>query len=73
MSSRVEWVGRYRRAGGTFAIFVPLELRRLMGWQNGDYLIVVRHDGLLMIRKVDKSMIAGREHGPAGDGGAHVS
>lgn len=63
--ARDEWVGRFRRAGGSMAIFLPLKLRKLMGWANGDYLIMVRHDGLLMVRKVDRTMIAEREHGPA--------
>jgi hypothetical protein len=62
MSQRKEYIGRYRRAGGTKALFIPLELRLDMqekfGWKDGDYLVIVPQGGLLMIRRLDKSMLA---------------
>lgn len=61
---RQEWIGRYRKASGTFGIFIPLALRKLIGWQNGDYLIVVPHGNVLMITRVDKSMLLEREREP---------
>jgi hypothetical protein len=64
MTTRREFIGRYRRAGNTRALFIPLELRAemqaLYGWKDGDYLIIVPSDGLLMIRKVDKTMLLDR-------------
>lgn len=64
---RHEWVGRYRKAGDSYAIFIPLQLRRLLGWRPGDYLAVIESEGRIMIKRVDASMIVGREHGPAGE------
>jgi antitoxin component of MazEF toxin-antitoxin module len=64
MSSRVEWVGRYRKTSNTFAVFIPYELRQQLqaqhGWKPGDYLVMVANDGLLMIRRVEKAMLLDR-------------
>ena len=61
---KVEWIGRFRRAGNTMALFMPSKLRRELqsnhGWKPGDYIVVVLHDGLLMVRRLDKTMIADR-------------
>jgi bifunctional DNA-binding transcriptional regulator/antitoxin component of YhaV-PrlF toxin-antitoxin module len=61
---RREYVGRYRKASNSYAIFIPLEVRQELianhGWKPGDYLLVVPHDGLLMIQRLDKTMIRDR-------------
>jgi bifunctional DNA-binding transcriptional regulator/antitoxin component of YhaV-PrlF toxin-antitoxin module len=59
-----EYVGRYRKASNTFAIFIPLELRKLLGWVNGDHLIIVPHGNMLMITRIDKSMLLDRQREP---------
>jgi antitoxin component of MazEF toxin-antitoxin module len=63
---RREWIGRYRRSGNSVAVAVPLELRNLLGWPVGSYLVMTVHEGLLLIRRVDHTMVVEREHGPAG-------
>lgn len=59
-----EWIGRYRKAGNTLALYIPNKLRRELqanhGWKPGDYIVIVPHEGLLMIRRLDKSMIVER-------------
>lgn len=64
MTQRTEYVGRYRKTGNTMALFIPLELRHYMqehhGWKNGDYIVAVVHEGLIMIRRFDKTMIIDR-------------
>jgi hypothetical protein len=64
MPPRREWIGRYRRAGGTVALYIPCELRKLMesehGWRLGDYIMFAQNEGLLIIRKVDRTMILDR-------------
>jgi len=71
--SRHEWVGRYRKSGDSYAIFIPLQLRQILGWRPGDYLAVIESEGRIMIKRVEASMIVSKEHGPAGmkvaDGG----
>ena len=32
----------------------------MLGWTNGDYLIVVPHGNVLMLTRVDKSMLTDR-------------
>lgn len=65
MAGQREWIGRYRRAGGTVALYIPIEVRKLLeanhGWKLGDYIVIVPHDGLLMVRRLDKSMIIDRD------------
>lgn len=61
---REEWIGRYRRASNTFGIFIPKALREKLGWQNGDYLIVVPHGNVLMLTRVDKAMLIERRREP---------
>lgn len=64
MTAQREWIGRYRRAGNGRGIYLPLELRQILqdryGWLPGDYIMFVPHDGLLIIRKVDKTAILER-------------
>jgi bifunctional DNA-binding transcriptional regulator/antitoxin component of YhaV-PrlF toxin-antitoxin module len=61
---RQEYIGRYRKASNSFGIFIPAVLRRLLGWSNGDYLIVVPHGNVLLITRVDKSMLLERQREP---------
>lgn len=61
---RQEYIGRYRKASNTFGIFIPLALRQALGWVNGDYLIVVPHGNVLMITRVDKTMLLERQREP---------
>jgi hypothetical protein len=65
VAGQKEWIGRYRKAGGTVALYIPLEVRRILqaehGWKLGDYIVIVPHDGLLMVRRLDKSMILDRD------------
>jgi len=65
MPARREWIGRFRKAGGTVALYIPLELRRIMeaqhGWRLGDYIMFAQNDGLLLVRKVDRTMILDRD------------
>lgn len=63
-SQRQEYIGRYRKAGNTVAVFIPLALRKLLGWQLGDYLIIVPHGNVLMVTRVDKSMLLERNREP---------
>jgi antitoxin component of MazEF toxin-antitoxin module len=66
MTARREWIGRFRRNGNTYSLFIPLEMRKVLAWPPGSYVVMTIHDGLVLMRRVDASMITGKEHGPSG-------
>jgi antitoxin component of MazEF toxin-antitoxin module len=63
---RREWIGRYRRGGNSVVVSIPLELRKLLGWPVNSYIVMTVHEGLLLMRRVDHTMVVEREHGTAG-------
>lgn len=47
------WARRIISHGGTCAMTLPVEVRKLLGWERSDMLILAVQNGMLFIRKVD--------------------
>jgi AbrB family looped-hinge helix DNA binding protein len=62
---RVEWMGRIHGVGAALGLIIPKALREQLGIRRGDYFAIVVYDDLLVMRRIERSMVLDRDKVPA--------